>query len=170
MKTATLALICAGLFLAAPLAEAAQYVYPLRGQDIAKQANDEADCSTLARQQSGFDPSQTASAPFQVFAPTGTPSDTSTVTTAYGAAGNGQAGGPAGALGGAPGQVGTTVTAMTGSVGPSLGVVDELTGAPAPDETALQPEVRRPQTSSPGQADYDSERAACLSGRGYSVR
>ena len=135
MKTATLALICAGLFLAAPLAEAAQYVYPLRGQDIANRRTMKP-TARPGQAAERFDPSQTASAPFQVFAPTGTPSDTSTVTTAYGAAGNGQAGGPAGALGGAPGQVGTTVTAMT-ALGPSLGVVDELTGAPAPDETAL---------------------------------
>ena len=170
MKTTCLAVIGAALFLGPPLADAAQYVYPIRGQDMAKQASDEADCSTLARQQSGFDPSTSPSAPFQAFAPTGTPSDTAATSMDLGAIGGGGQGGPAGALGGGgPGEAGAAVTAMTGAIGPSLGVVDELTGAPAPDVDALQPRVRKPQQPS-GQANYDRARAACLSGRGYSVQ
>jgi hypothetical protein len=171
MKTACLALIGASLLVAAPLANAAQYVYPIRGQDMAKQASDEADCSTLAKQQSGFDPSTSPATAFQDFAPTGTASDTAaTGAMVLGAIGNGQQGGAAGALGGGgPGEVGSEVTAMTGAVGPSLGVVDELTGAPEPEVGALQPTVRKPQQA-PGQAEYNRARAACLSARGYSVR
>ncbi len=170
MKTACLALVGATLFLGPPLADAAQYVYPIRGQDMARQANDEADCSSLARQQSGFDPSTSPSAPFQAFAPTGTASDTAATSMAFGADGGGGQGGAAGALGGGgPGETGAAVTAMTGATGPSLGVVDELTGAPSPDVGALQPRVRKAQEAS-GQADYDRARAACLSGRGYSVQ
>jgi hypothetical protein len=171
MKTTVcLALIGASLFIAAPLAEAAQYVYPLHGQDMAKQADDEADCSTLAERQSGFDPSK-ASTAFEAYAPTGTASDTAaTGGMALGAIGGGEQGGAAGALGGGgPGEVGSEVTAMTGATGPSLGVVDELTGAPSPDVSAVQPTVRRPQQT-PGQAQYDQARAACLTGRGYSVQ
>jgi hypothetical protein len=171
MKTARLALIGASFLLGAPFADAAQYVYPIRGQDMAKQASDEADCSTLARQQSGFDPSTSPSAPFQAFAPTGAATDTSTRSSmVLGAIGSGGQGGPAGALGGGgPGEAGAAVTTMTGATGPSLGVVDELTGAPPPEIDALQPRVRNsPQAL--GRADYDQARAACLSGRGYSVQ
>ncbi|HWF78267.1 MAG TPA: hypothetical protein VN694_13940 [Caulobacteraceae bacterium] len=168
MKTACLALLAATTLLTAPLADAAQYVYPLKGQDLAKQSGDEADCSTLARQQSGFDPSK--SAQFEAYAPTGTATDTVATGVSLGAIAGGQQGGAAGALGGVgPGQVGSEVTNMTGAVGPSLGVVDELTGAPSPDVGVLQPNVRRPPQA-PGQAEYDHARAACLSDRGYSVR
>src|SRR5580693_8261048 len=100
MKTTCMALVAAVGLLASPFAEAAQYVYPIRGQDMATQASDEADCSTLARQQSGFDPSTSPSAPFQAFAPTGEASDTAAINLDLGAIGNGGQGGPAGALGG----------------------------------------------------------------------
>jgi hypothetical protein len=170
MKSKYLALVGASLFLGAPLADAAQFVYPMRGQDMATQASDEADCATLARQQSGFDPSKSPSAPFQVFAPTGTASDTAATGMVLGAIGGGGQGGAAGALGGGgPGEAGAAVTAVAGPTGPSLGVVDDLTGAPAPEVGALLPDVGKPQQA-PGQADYDRARAACLSGRGYSVQ
>jgi hypothetical protein len=170
MKTTCMALVAAASFLTSPFADAAQYVYPLRGQDMARQAGDEADCSTLARQQSGFDPSTSTSMPFQAFAPTGTASDTVATSMVLGAIGGGGQGGPAGALGGGgPGEAGAAVTAMTGAASPSLGVVDEVTGAPEPDVVALQPRVRKPEQA-PGQAEYDRVRAACLTGRGYSVR
>ena len=170
MKTACLALIGASVLLAtAPAAGAAQYVYPLRGQDLAKQAGDEADCSTQARQQSGFDP-KAAGGPFEAYAPTGTASDTVASGMPLTAVGGGHPGGAAGALGGGgPGDVGSEVTNMTGAVGPSLGVVDELTGAPEPEVGSLQPNVRRPQLA-PGQAEYNHARATCLSDRGYSVQ
>jgi hypothetical protein len=164
-----LALIGASLLLAAPLAQAAQFVYPIRGQDMARQAGDEADCSTLAKQQSGFDPPKTA---LQDYAPVGTASDTAaTGSMTLGSVGaNGLQGGPAGALGGGgPGTVGSEVTAMTGSTGPSLGVLDDLTGAPEPATGTLQLGVRRPQLAA-GQADYEKDRAACLTARGYSVQ
>src|SRR3954470_18332780 len=53
---------CIALAAALPAA-AQQFAYPAKGQSPEKQKADEAECSTWATQQSGFDPSKPAAAP-----------------------------------------------------------------------------------------------------------
>jgi hypothetical protein len=146
-------------------AAAAQYVYPTQGQDQARQAKDEADCSAWAIQQTGFDPSKAPAA-----ASLGGASNalTSTATTAALGAipGAGNLAPAAGMLSAASGQGssasalgGVAASAIPGVGGQAAGVIGMLNQAGA-----------QQQPAKPGQAEYDQARGACLSGRGYSVR
>lgn len=140
MRTSCLALIGAVGLLAASAAAAAPFIYPANGQDQATQAKDEAECSTLATQQTGFTPGA-ATAPSALTALTGTPSDTSAVVPALGAI---PGGGAASAMGSVD-RMGDTSQAMAG----------QTLGAP-----------QKP----PSQANYERDRTACLTGRGYTVQ
>jgi hypothetical protein len=162
-------------FLAAQTADAAQYVYPSQGQDKAKQASDEAQCSTWATQQTGFDPAK-APAPSGGNAVTGSPTDASALTGALGAMPGGM-GGAAGMLGGAGGQAGALTGALgsvPGGMGGAAGMLGGAGGQTGAASQALgmvnQAVGKHPQGQKPGQADYDKARAACLMGRGYSVQ
>jgi hypothetical protein len=162
MKISCLALIGTVALLIAPTAEAAQYVYPSQGQDKAKQASDEAECSTWAKQQTGFDPTKAPAK--SAAAPTGSAADTSAVTSALGALHGGGMGGipgvggggipGVGGLGGAAGMLG----GQSGGSSQALGMVNQAMGK--------HPQQQQTQ----GLADYDKARAACLIGRGYSVQ
>jgi hypothetical protein len=154
MRFASLVLVGALGALIAPTANAAQYVYPAKGQDAATQAKDEADCSAWATQQTGFDPAKAAAAP----------SASSPVSALVGGGAPGLGGSPATAALGAVGGGG-------GGIGAAAGLLPGGLGQAAPAISALSHMNTHPQAAqAPGQAGYDQARAACLDGRGYSVK
>lgn len=128
-----------------------QYVYPARGQGAARQASDETECASWARRKTGFDPASSAPPPV---AP-------DTKVTGSGARVAGAAGGAliAGVAGGNAG-----TGALVGAVGGGL-----TKRALAHREARRQNEAIAQQRGA-GQAAFDQARAACLTGRGYTVR
>jgi hypothetical protein len=169
MKTVWLAAIGVAGSLIAPIAGAAQYVYPAKGQDQATQAKDEAECSTWATQQTGFAPGQASAT---IGAPTGGVADTSAVTSALGGlpggAGGALPGGAAGALGSAAG--GSGVTSALGAIpGGATGGAGQLATASQLVGMVNQATGKAPPQAS-GQPEFDKARAVCLNGRGYSVQ
>jgi hypothetical protein len=145
-----------------PVCCLAQYVYPTNGQDSAKQASDEADCTAWAKQQTGFDPATAVAAnPLAAGNPLGG-------TNPLAAAPSGGLGGTAevaalGALAGGGGGLGSAAGLMTGGGGGTAGTAMQAAGA-------LTQAMGQQQPHKPGQAEFDQARAACLSGRGYSVK
>jgi hypothetical protein len=171
MKTSSLALIGIVGCLIASAGNAGQFAYPAKGQDAATQAKDEADCSTWATQQTGLTPGK-------VTAPTGTPVETSAVISALGGlpssslGGSALPGGAAALLGsGAGGSGASSISGLAGgglngAMGP-LGSAGQLGGVA--QAAGMANRVTAPLPTS-GQADYAKARAACLTGRGYSVQ
>jgi hypothetical protein len=134
----------------AACAAAAQSVYPAQGQSVGLQAHDEAECSSWAVQQSGFDPS---TPPPPSVAP-------NSQVTGSGARVAGAAGGAA--IGAVAGNAGAG--ALAGAA--AGGLIRRAKNRAAADQAnALN--AQRYQASRSG---YDQARAACLTGRGYSVR
>ena len=137
------------LVLAAPVA-ATEYAYPARGQSAATQRRDENACHAWAVQHSGYDPAH----PPVVAAATPAP------VTGSGARVRGAAvGAVGGAIGGNAG-AGALAGAAAG------GILRRARNRRAADEqnaaTAQQLQAAR--------AGYDHARAACLTGRGYTVK
>jgi hypothetical protein len=169
VKTSILAAIAAVGFLIGSSADAGQFVYPGKGQDKAKQASDETECSAWARQQTGFDPAKAPATSSPLNALTGSSSSSAlSASTAAAAVSAVQGGG--GGLGSAAGVLG----AVQGGGGPAgmLGAAAGQTGGAASQAAGLVTQAiskQQPQASS-RQADYDKARAACLIGRGYSVQ
>jgi hypothetical protein len=154
MKTAPAflsSLVILGWAVAAP---AAQFVYPAKGQSVGQQAHDEAECSNWAVGQSGFDPATTPQ-----------PTVAAEPQHQQGFPGGSQMAGIAsqaalGAFGG-----GSGIGAIASALGPSL--LNQAQPLAAAQTTNQQPELQRYQTE---RGAYDQARAACLTGRGYSVR
>jgi hypothetical protein len=146
MKT-TLPLLGAALaaLAVAPAAEAMQTVTAAQGQDAARQAQDQAECSTIATQQTGFNPAMpppAAAASAQV---------AGSGSRARGAA----AGAAVGAIGGNAG-AGAAAGAVAGGV--TQRSRNRRAARAQNDATAQQ------------QAAWDHARAGCLTSRGYTVR
>ena len=131
---------------------AAQYVYPAKGQSPQQQKQDESACYTWAVQQSGVDPAKPAAAP----APAQPAPVTGSGTRARGAAAGAVI---AGATGGDAGQ-GAAAGAVAG------GVVQRNRNRQA----AAQQNQAASQQQQAGQASFQKARAACLEGRGYTVK
>ena len=146
-RSRSLCLLAVAVALAAPVG-AQQYVYPAKGQTPEKQKSDEAACYSWAVQQTGFDP---AKAP---------PPTAAAPTTATGTSPG------AGARGAAKGAV------VGGIVG------DAGTGA-AVGATAARNQSRKQNTaqqqqqagaSQQQQQSFAKARAACLEGKGYTIK
>jgi hypothetical protein len=182
MKTTSLAWLGAFGLLIATGAEAAQFVYPAQGQDRAKQARDEAECSTWASQQTGFDPARAmapapmASAPMAPTASTAAPGATNAMESAAATAALSALGG-AGGLGGAAGMLGgamhnSTVSEAAGMLGQVM--TQQQQQQQAAQQQAAQQQAAQQQAAQQqmmqAQMDYERARGACLTGRGYSVR
>ncbi len=63
IKTTALLFLSVAGWLAATSADAAQYVYPAKGQSSSRQAKDERECYAWATKQTGFDPAAPAPPP-----------------------------------------------------------------------------------------------------------
>jgi len=139
------------LVLAIPAS--AQYVYPAKGQSPDRQKKDEAECYTWAVQQSGVDPAkpQAAAAPPPAQAP----------VTGSGARARGAAAGAA-------------VGAVTGNDAGDAAKVGAVVGASAQRQqnrrAASQQQQQAAAQQQSGQASFQKARAACLEGRGYTVK
>ena len=143
--------LCAAFFLSAAIpAQAAQAVYPAKGQSAKKQATDESECSNWAVKQSGFDPAKP-------------PPPTA---VAKGATGSGA--GVKGAV------VGGGIGAISGGNAGEAAVAGAVAGRVVQRnrnrrEAAAINNANSQQVQA-GYGAYEQARGACLTGRGYSVK
>jgi hypothetical protein len=136
-------------------AGAQQYVYPAKGQTPQQQQNDEAACYTWAVQQSGFDPANPTSP-----APVAVPPTTATGT----APGAGARGAIRGAI------VGEVVGGDAGT-GAAVGAVAARGQSRRQNAAAAgQAQQQQQAATQQQQQSFDTARAACLEGRGYTVK
>ena len=145
MKPAALAVTAVlTMVLCAPAADAqAPVVYPAKGQSPDQQSKDKGECHVWAVQQSGFDPTQAQASAAK-------PGGQRVKGAARGAA--------VGAVGGAiAGDAGTGAAA-----GAAMGTV--AGGMKKRDQAKQQQAVDQ------GKAAYDKAVAACMEGRGYTVK
>jgi len=142
--------------LLAVTASAQPIVYPAKGQSAEKQKQDEYKCYDWAKQQSGFDPMQAGSQP--AAAPPPEPSGGRVRGAARGAVGGAVIGGIAGDAG-----KGAAIGAATGTM---------VGGARQRRAKAQQQQSAQQQTAATGelQQAYQRAYAACLEGRGYTVK
>ena len=146
------------LLLAASLAasgvSAQQFVYPAKGQSPDQQKKDEGECHTWAVQQSKYDP---ANPPPQAAAPK--PATTATGTTPG-----------AGARGAARGAV---VGGIVGDAGAGAAAGAVAARGQSRRQNAAQDQQAQAaasQQQSAGATAYQKARAACLEGRGYTIK
>jgi len=139
--------------LLASAALAQQYVYPAKGQSADQQKKDEYECHQWAVNQTGFDP--TKAPPPAAAAPPPT---------------TGASRG-SGARGAARGAVVGEIVADDASTGAAVGAA-AARGQSRRDNKAQAQAAgqQQQQASSSQQAGYSKARAACLEGRGYSIK
>jgi hypothetical protein len=154
----------AALVLCWPALAAAQaFVYPERGQNAQQQEQDSGACSRWAVQQSGFDPANprmaaAAPPPQQRVVGSG-----SLLRDAAGGAALGAAGGAIGGDAGKGAAIGAGVGAVFGGMRRSSQIQQE--------QQAYQSQAAQQQAAiAQGQSNYDRAFAACMAGRGYTVR
>ena len=134
---------------------AQQIVYPAKGQSADKQKKDEGECHTWAVQQSKYDPAnppkQAAAAP---------PPTTASGTTPG-----------AGLRGAARGAVVGEVVGGDAGAGAAAGAVAARGQSRRQNAAAAQQQQQAVvQQDQAGMATYQKARAACLEGRGYTVK
>jgi hypothetical protein len=143
----------AGLALALVAGSAAaqqgMMVYPAKGQSPDQQTKDQSECNQWAIQQSGFNPANPQAAA------TGQSGKGTGREVLRGGARGAAAGAAIGAIAGDAGK-GAAIGATAGGIGRGMKKRDEARNAPPPE--------------APGQANYQKALAACLEGRGYSVK
>src|SRR3954471_14293004 len=147
MQQRTLWILIAGAALASQVA-AQQFAYPAKGQTPAQQKTDEAACHTWAVQQTGFDPAKAPPPP--AAAPT-----TATGTTP-GAGARGAAKGAV--VGGIVGDAGT---------GAAVGAVAARNQSRKQNNAQQQQQAGASQQQ---QQAFAKARAACLEGKGYTIK
>jgi len=147
MKQKTLWMLVFGAGLVSQ-AIAQQYVYPAKGQSPEQQKSDESACYSWAVQQTGFDPAKAQPAP--------QPATTATGTTAG-----------AGARGAMRGAVVGEVVGGDAGTGAAVGAV-AARGQSRRQNAATQQQQQG--ASQQQQASFGKARAACLEGRGYTIK
>ncbi len=136
-------------------AAAQQYVYPAKGQSPQQQKSDESACYKWAVQQTGFDP---AKAPPPQAAPK--PPTTATGTTPG-----------AGVRGAARGAVVGEVVGGDAGAGAAAGAAVARSQSRKQNAAAAQQSQQQAQSATQQQqAAFGKARAACLEGRGYTVK
>ena len=147
-------------------------IYPAKGQSAKQQDQDRYECHTWARGQSGYDPTQPASA---APAPTAAAQPTSPTNTAAAPV----AGMAAGAMGGAAIAELTNHNAGHGAAAGALGgaVIQHVRANQAAQQqqakqAAAQQQAVQQQASTRSQqrATYERAMGACMEGRGYTVK
>ena len=147
-------------FLAIALALAAeagaqQFVYPANGQSAEQQKNDEAACYSWAVQQTGVVP---ANPPAQQAAPK--PATTATGSTPG-----------AGVVGAARGAVIGIAVGGDAGTGAAIGAVAQRSKSSRQNaKTEQQAQQQQQAYTQQQQASFSKARAACLEGRGYTVK
>ena len=153
MKTMILALT-ACLLAGAAAAATHQYVYPTGGQDRAQQAKDEAACSTWATEQTGYDPANKTKA-----------ANGNSVDTVTKALSSPEA---AAAISAVAGKNASSVSSITSALGGSGGGSSSAAAGLLGQAVGQQQHAQTAQK--PGDSEFYRARAACLSGKGYSVQ
>ena len=147
------------LLIAAALAGGASaqtYVYPAKGQSPDKQKKDEGECHTWAVQQSKYDPTNPPPPP----AATAAPNTTATGSTRG-----------AGARGAARGAVVGEVVGDDAGTGAAVGAAAARGQSRRQNAQAgEQQQQAAAQQSHAGMTSYQKARAACLEGRGYTIK
>lgn len=134
---------------------AQQYVYPAKGQSAQQQKSDESACYTWAVQQTGFDPAKPP--PPQAAA---APPTTATGTTPG-----------AGVRGAARGAIVGEVVGGDAGTGAAVGAVAARGQSRRQNTAAVsQAQQQQQQVSTQQQQSFAKARAACLEGRGYTVK
>jgi hypothetical protein len=142
-----------GVALIAP-AWAQQFVYPAKGQSPQQQKSDEAACYQWAVQQTGFDPAKAAPPP------PAAPPTTATGTTPG-----------AGLRGAARGAVVGEVVGGDAGAGAAAGAAVARSQSRKQNATAAQQgQQQQAAAQQQKQATFAKARAACLEGRGYTVK
>ncbi len=146
------------LLVAVPFAmnvSAQSFVYPAKGQSPSQQKKDEGECHTWAVQQSKYDP---ANPPKQAAA--AAPPTTATGTTRG-----------AGVRGAARGAVVGEVVGGDAGAGAAAGAAAARSQSRRQNSAqAQQQQQAATQQQSAGMNAYQKARAACLEGRGYTVK
>ena len=142
-------LFVAGMF--ATGATAQSFVYPAKGQSPQQQKQDEGQCHTWAVQQSHYDPANPP--PVQSAQGSGTPTG---VTPG------------AGVRGAARGAVAAEIVDGDAGRGAAAGAV--IARSRSRRQNAAQAEQAGQQQNQAGLSAYQRARAACLEGRGYTVK
>lgn len=150
-----LAVVVGGCLLATT-ALGQQFVYPAKGQSPEQQKKDEYECHQWAVQQTGVDPSkpapQTAAAPSSPQTPTG-------VTPG------------AGARGAARGAIVGEIVGDDAGAGAAVGAAAARGQSRRQNrQQATQQQQQQQQAQGTQNASFAKARAACLEGRGYSVK
>lgn len=144
---------CSTLLAGGAIAQ--QFVYPAKGQSPEQQKSDEAACYQWAVQQTGFDP---AKAPPPAAAPK--PPTTATGTTPG-----------AGVRGAARGAVVGEIVGDNAGAGAAAGAVAARGQSRRQNTAQAQQQQQSAQQQQSGQqATFAKARAACLEGRGYTVK
>lgn len=136
-------------------ASAQQFVYPAKGQTPQQQKSDEAACYSWAVKQSGFDPAKPPPPP-----PAAKPPTTATGTTPG-----------AGARGAMRGAVVGEIAGGHAGAGAAAGAV-AARGQSRRQNVAAANSAQQQQSAATQQkqASFAKARAACLEGRGYTVK
>jgi hypothetical protein len=132
-----------------------QMIYPAKGQSTEQQNKDKGECHVWAVQQSGFDPANAQAAPPPAQQQPGG-------ERVRGAAKGAAVGAVGGAIGGDAGK-GAAAGAAAGTV---VAGSRKRQNARAQDAQAQQQQ----QAAAQGQAGYGKALAACMEGRGYTVK
>jgi hypothetical protein len=154
MRAITVGVMLAALSLGAA-AQQRPIAYPSKGQSQARQDKDEGECHVWAKNKTGIDPAAVASSP--------PPQETGP------AVGGGERlrGAARGALGGA------AIGAIAGDTGKGAGV-GAVAGTMAGGHRARQNQAARNESAQQGQVQqmdsYYRAYAACMSGRGYTIK
>jgi hypothetical protein len=155
-------LIVGGAFAGSALAQ--QFIYPKNNQTPEQQKKDEFDCHTWAVQQSGYDPIAASQTP-PAQAPTGD-AKAEKGSAVKGAAKGAAAGAVVGAVAGDAGK-GAAVGAAAGGVG---GRMRSKNQAEAKQQAQTEA-ANAANANTAALADkYNKARAACLEGKGYTVK
>ncbi len=137
-----------------------QVIYPAKGQSPEQQQKDVSECSTWAVQNSGYDPSHPPAAP----APT-------QAAQPSGPSGSRLRGAAAGALVSEVVDGNNKNSAIAGAViGGSRERRKNAAAAQQVQATNTQQQQAYEDKKNASQASYDKSRAACLEGKGYSVK
>ena len=152
--------------VSAPAFAQEQYIYPAKGQSAQQQEKDKYECYSWAKGQSGFDPMALPTA--------STPAPQAGQRSVAGGAVGGAAGGAAlGAVGGAIGGGGKGAgkgAAIGAGVGGLLGVMGTSSSNAKASKDRQDWERREAANYSQQRNGYNKAYAACLEGRGYTVR
>src|SRR6187549_1057609 len=154
-KTMHAAALVAALTFSAQSAIAQQFVYPAKGQSPEQQKKDEGECHVWAVQQSKYDP---ANPPQQTAA--AKPPTTATGTKPG-----------AGVRGAARGAVVGEIVADDAGAGAAAGAVAARSHSRRQNAQAQnQAQQQQAAAVQQGQAAFTNARAACLEGKGYTVK